>query len=366
MIQAVDVERLASEPSSEARINVAEKIAADFKNGEFGEKEKKIAIEIFRILVSDVEKKVRQILSNHLCDSMDAPHDVIFKLASDIKEVSLPVLERSYVLSESDLVEITQKSYDEDIMATIARRDIVSRELSAALLKKANINVIQTLLRNKNANIDEDGFYQIYDHYSDNNSVLELMAKNGSIPVTLAEKLFVVVSDEVKKILIKKYNISFNVATDSAKYARELATLGLATDDMLGMDMEQLVEHLYRNGRLTLSIIIRSLCFGNLSFFEYAMAKLAGVQVMNTRILVLDNGNGFEALYRKADLPREMFMAVSYLLKVVLDETALGRYNRTDFKYRLASRILKDNAAARIEYMDYIVLIIKNNMVENA
>src|ERR1700729_1340891 len=118
MIQASDLERLANEPSSEARVNVAEKIASDFRNGDFSDKEKKIAVEIFRILVSDVEKKVRLILSHYLGDSMDAPHDVMFKLASDIKEVSLPVLERSYVLSENDLVEITQKSYDEDIMNT--------------------------------------------------------------------------------------------------------------------------------------------------------------------------------------------------------------------------------------------------------
>lgn len=366
MIEASDVKRLANEPSSEARIDIAEKIAAEFKGGEFSDKEKKVAIDIFRILVNDVEKRVRQVLSAHLSESMDAPHDVILKLASDTKEISLPVLEHSYVLTESDLVEITERSYDQDIMSAIARRDIVSRELSTALLKKSNLVVIETLLRNKNATIDENGFNHIYDNCQGNNSILDLMAKNGGVPLSLAEKLFVVVSDEVKKILVKKYNISFNVANDSAKYVRELATLGLIDNAMVGMEVEALVGHLHKNNRLSMSLVIRSLCVGNLGFFEHAMAKLANVSVLNARILILDGDAGFDGLYKKSGLPPEMFMAMSYLLKVVLDETALGRYNRNDFKYRLASRILKDNIASTIEYMDYIVLIIKGNMVENA
>lgn len=366
MIEASDVKRLANEPSSEARIDIAEKIAVEFKKGDFSDKEKKIAIEIFRILVGDVEKKVRQVLSTHLSGSMDAPHDVILKLANDIKEISLPVLEHSYVLTESDLVEITEKSYDQEVMSAIARRDMVSRELSTALLKKSNLAIIETLLKNKNASIDDNGFQRIYDECQDNTSMLELMAKNGGVPLSLAEKLFVVVSDEVKKILVKKYNISFDVANDSARYVRELATLGLIDNAMVGMEVEALISHLHKNNRLTLSLLIRSLCFGNLSFFEHAIAKLADVPVLNGRILVLDGDNGFEALYKKSGLPQEMFMAIKYLLKVVLDETAMGRYNRNDFKYRLASRILKDKMASSIEYMDYIILIIKGNMVESA
>jgi len=365
IIKPSDVQKLIEEPSAEARINIAEKITEGFNSGEFGINEKRIAIEIFRILVNDIENRVRKVLSIQLAKSMDAPYDIILKLANDIKDIALPVLQHSYVLTESDLVEITQKSDDVDIMSAIAIRETVSRELSAALLKKSNIVVIETLLRNKNASIEESGLHTIYDTCSDNSSILELMAKRGSIPITLAEKLFVVVSDEVKKILTKKYNISFQVADDSAKYARELATLGLIDESMYGMEIEALVSHLHENGRLTLSIVIRALCVGNIRFFEYAIAKLAGVPHSNARILILDLGRGFESLYEKTALPMEMFAAVRYLLRIALEETALGRYQRNDFRHRLASRISRDNNASKIEYMDYIITIIQNNTVEN-
>jgi len=364
LIQASDVQKLASERSVETRMDVVEKIASGFAGEDFGANEKRIAIEIFRIIVNDVEKKVRQVLSVNLAESMEAPHDVILKLANDIKDVALPVLKNSYVLSENDLIDITRNSTDVEIMSTIAKRDIVSRELSAELIRKSNLTVTETLLRNKNANIDDLGFVDIYEKCANNAPVMELMAKRNSIPATIAEKIFVAVSDEVKKILIKKYNVSFQVANDSAQYARELATLGLVGDEVHKMEMEELVEHLDRNGRLTLSLIIRSLCFGNMRFFEYAMAKLAGISIMNAKILILDRENGFESLYRKTVLPMEMFMAIRYLLFAVLDETALGRYSRNDFRNRLASRLSRDATASKIEYMDYIIMIVQNNMVD--
>lgn len=364
LIELSDVQKLANERSADTRVDIVGKIASGFTNGDFGLSEKKIAIEIFRIIVNDVEKKVRRTLSMNLAHSMEAPHDVILKLANDEKDVSLPVLQHSYVLSESDLIEITQKASDVEIMSIIASRDIVSRELSDELIKKTNAAVTEALLRNKNSNINDTGYNTIYGTFNETSSVLELLAQRNSIPATLVEKIFVAVSDEVKGILVKKYNVSFQVATDSAQYARELATLGLIGDDLGKMEMGDLVEHLDHNGRLSLSLIIRSLCFGNLRFFEFAMAKLAGISTMNAKILILDRDQGFESLYRKTTLPAEMFPAIRYLLLAVLDETALGRYSRTDFRNRLATRLSKDPAAGKIEYMDYIIMIIQNNMVD--
>lgn len=365
-IQLSDLQKLTSDPSVDVRVDVTEKIAFGFKSGDFAANERRIAVEIFRILVGDIEKRVRIALSAQLADSMDAPHDVILKLANDINEVALPVLRNSFVLTESDLIDITGRSNNTEIMSAIARRDIVSRELSAALLKKSDITVVENLLRNKNSSIDEKGFNNIFDVYTGKPSILELMAKRGNIPVTLAEKLFVVVSDEVKKILTKQYNISFQVANDSAQYVRELATLGLVDDAMHKMGMEELVGHLHKNGRLTLSLVIRSLCYGNIRFFEHAMAKLADIPHLNARIIILDRENGFEKLYAKTGLPMEMFSAIRYLLNIVMEETALGRYQRNDFRQRLASRISKESAASKIEYMDYIITLIQNNMVVNS
>jgi uncharacterized protein (DUF2336 family) len=365
-IQQSDLQKLIQEPSGAARAEVAQKVAMGFAAGEFNAGERHLATEIFRLLLNDAEVAVRKMLSAHLAASMDAPHDVILRLAQDITEVALPVLEQSYVLSEDDLIAITQSTQNVVIMSAIAHRDTVSRELSETLLKKSNVAVIEALLSNKSANIDEHSLSKIYDACGDNGSILELMVKRGGLPVTLAEKLFVAVSDEMKKVLTHQYKLSLQVADDTTKDARELVTLGLVDTDMRTGDIAKLVDQLHKQGRLTLSLIIRSLCLGDMRFFEHAIAKLADVPVQNAQILVLDEGEGFAALYKTSCLPMELYSATHHLLRIAMEETSFGRYQRNDFKQRLASRLAHDEATRNIEYMDYILTLIQNNARDTA
>jgi uncharacterized protein (DUF2336 family) len=353
--------KLSQEPSGTARVEVAKEVASGFAGGQFNAGEKQIAIEIFRLLVGDAEIQVRKMLSAQLSHSMEAPHDVVLKLAQDITEVAVHVLENSYVLTEDDLVAITQSTQDVGVMLSIARRETVSRELSGTLIRKSNATVVEALLRNKSASIDEEALNTIYTSSAKNASILELMVKRGGLPVTLAEKLFVAVSDEMKKVLTQQYKLSLQVADSTVKDVRELATLGLVDTEMHTMDIVKLVNQLYIQGRLTLSIIIRSLCLGDMRFFEHAMAKLADIPVTNAQILLLDQGEtGFGSLYKTTCLPMELFPATYYLLKVVLEETSYGRYRRSDFRQRLANRLITDDAANQIEYMDYLLTLIQN------
>ena len=46
---------------------------------------------------------------------------------------------------------------------------------------------------------------------------------------------------------------------------------------------KMLVEALVRNRRLTPSILLRAICVGDLGFFKAALAKMAGISVLNAR-----------------------------------------------------------------------------------
>src|SRR5581483_9850867 len=97
-VSRLDLQQLAREPSGKARAVVAEKIASGFTAGEFSAAEKQIAVEIFRLLLSDAEVQVRKMLSTHLAASMEVPRDVALSLAKDNAEVAVPMLQYSYVL----------------------------------------------------------------------------------------------------------------------------------------------------------------------------------------------------------------------------------------------------------------------------
>src|SRR5262249_54499092 len=152
-------------------------------------------------------------------------------------------------------------------------------------------------------------------------------------------------SEEMKGRLAHMYRLPMIMVEEAAEDAREWATLGMAAPEgnpalSSEADLEELVDQLYKNNRLTYSLVIRSLCTGDMGFFEAAVARLAGVPRVNARILLFDGGPlGFRAIYEKASMPEGFFEAICILLKISLEETGYGHFRREDFRQRVIARI---------------------------
>ena len=71
-----DVNRLSLDPSAENKIITVNKLSSLYVQPNLTLRERKLAEDIFRIMVEDVEIKVRQILSDCLKNAKDIPHDV--------------------------------------------------------------------------------------------------------------------------------------------------------------------------------------------------------------------------------------------------------------------------------------------------
>ena len=363
-VTGMDVKKLTNEPSGRVRSMVAAKIAADYRSGNFSKAEAQIASDIFRILMKDVEKKVRKTLSEQLCMSPNVPHDIIMHLAQDENEVAIPVLESSIVLTEDDLMAIVRSTGEVIKLCAIARRDTVSEGLSACLLETRNENVLTTLFENRGANIAEKDMLIAWSQISSSKSLLETLVHRGGLPLSVAEKVYYVVSDELKRHMARSYKIGLPVADKAASDAREWEMLGILPSDGAispdnDEDVEDLIDQLYMGNRLTHSILIRSLCVGALSIFEAGIARLAGVPRVNARILLMDSGSlGFQAIYKVANMPEGFYEAIRVLLRISLEETEFGRNKRADFRKRVIDRIYMEGHHRSVENMEYLLSII--------
>src|SRR5277367_2306146 len=134
----MDVKTLTEEPSSKVRGQLAGKIAMDYRSGSFTAAEAGIANDIFRLLIRDVEKNVRQALAEQLAYCANTPRDIIVRLANDEAEVAAPVLEYSSVLTEEDLIAIVQSSQEVVKLRAVARRSNVSADLASCLVQAHN------------------------------------------------------------------------------------------------------------------------------------------------------------------------------------------------------------------------------------
>ena len=88
----------------------------------------------FAAILTDPNPIVRRALAEALADSPDAPHHLVAALAFDQLAVSAPVLRRSPVLQDHDLVELIGEGVAQTQML-IAGRSRISPPVAAALIE---------------------------------------------------------------------------------------------------------------------------------------------------------------------------------------------------------------------------------------
>lgn len=341
-----DVARLLANPTGDQRAEIAEKIAG--QHAELSDSERKLAEDIFRLMVKDAEVRVRAALSRQLKESQLVPHDVAIALARDVDNVALPMLQFSEVLTDEDLVEIV-RSQSSDKQVAVASRPRVSAQVADALVDTSNESVVATLVSNQGAELTENTLNRVVAEFGKSDKVGEGLINRDGLPLTVAERLMAVVSDNLRDKLMARQNLSPEAAASLMIQAREMAVLGL-TDS--GTDVAKLVDHLYRNGRLTPSIILRAICMGDTTFFETAISKLARIKLENARTLIHDAGKrGFDALFDKAGLPKVFFRAMRAAIDVSYEMEYDGLpHDRERFSRRMIERILTQYGDLGVEF----------------
>ena len=223
-----DVKRLLTSPDAETRAEIAGKIAAQHPG--LTETQRKMAEDIFRIMVKDAEVRVREALSQQLKSNSMVPNDIALTLAHDVDTVALPILQFSEVLSESDLIELV-KSQDSDPgkRNALAQRSHVSASLADALVETGDGKAVATLVANKGADLTDTTLANVVERYSaTNNEVGAALADRPGLPVTIVERLLNRVSESLRAQLAKRPDLSPEMATSLLIQAREQAVLGIS------------------------------------------------------------------------------------------------------------------------------------------
>jgi uncharacterized protein (DUF2336 family) len=336
-LSQADVVRLLQEPSPLIRAEVAGKVATEIDNNTLNEKELSLVHDIVRIMAKDVETQVRQSLSLSLRHATRLPHDVAVKLANDVEIVALPILEHSTVLTDGDLIEIIKKGSEQKQQA-IAIRAEVSETLSDAIISDAGEKAVTKLMENKAAKISEHSMTKAVQKFERSEPIKSAMVHREKLPPTIAERLINLVSEQLREHLVTNHEISSKVASDILMRSCERALISMTSGSSTA-EIEKLVGEMFAKKRLTPSIVMRSLCMGDLAFFESAVAIMANVPLLNARILLHDAGRlGLKTLYEKAGLPSNLFPVVRIALDVV-HETEMEDTNHGFEKYR--ARVLE-------------------------
>ncbi|HEY6335956.1 MAG TPA: DUF2336 domain-containing protein [Alphaproteobacteria bacterium] len=340
-------EALAADPSTERRAATANEVAHELADVAMSEHERGIALEILEHLAKDVERQVREVLAEQVKSIPSISPSLARTLASDIESVALPVIRFSPVLSEDDLLALVRQGNTAKQVA-IAKRENVTERVSEALVDTGKPVVVSSLLENQSAMIGEKSLHKVVDRFHGDEAMNSLLIKRATLPLAVTARLIETVSDSLRKHLVERHGLSWNVAHELSRQAGDGALLERVISDPRVAEVERLVDELYEKGKLSPTILLRALCLGDGHFFAVATARLAGVPIENATPLIYDQGQfGFKAIYTKAGHPPELFRAFRSAVESISDVKNVKQESWSqDHSRRVVERLAREHNAA--------------------
>lgn len=274
-------------------------------------------------VLDDPNPDVRHALARSLAREETAPRHLVRSLAFDQPKVAAPVLLRSPVLSDYDLVELIGEG-DARCQLLIARREHVSAAVAAALIEVADMRICLALINNPGAAIVSSSFVRIAERFGSVSEIRAAMLARSDLPVQVRQGLTQALCDALGACGLFNGLVRPERGKRVIRDAWERATMDLAAS-CSEADLRALIAHLQDTGRLTVALILRALLQGDWTFMVASLAYLSGLPERRVSKLAADRrGAGFQALYTKADLPASVYEGFRTAVAAVRDARAQG------------------------------------------
>jgi uncharacterized protein (DUF2336 family) len=318
------------------------------------------------MLLDDPSPLVRSALSEVFASSQKAPLVVVHALAADQPDVALPVLSRSPLLLEDDLVDLIATGQTATQLA-IAGRALLSRPLAAAIAEVGSAEACLALLENPDATIAQFSVDRMVERFGHLAAIRENLVARNDLPMSTRQALLSKLSQMLAGFVTSRHWLGTEHAEYAAREACEKATLALAADTPYD-EIAALMQHLRQSGQLTAGMILRALLSGNVVLFEEALTELSGLPLDRVTGYIHDkNISGFHALYRKAGLPDVAYPAFREALAAMRDGILIGEQGGVArLKRRMVERVLARCASERGPEMASLLALLRRFAVEAA
>jgi uncharacterized protein (DUF2336 family) len=354
---------LRTAPSGE-RAEATSALARAFLYSDLTENDRAAAEGAMIMLLDDPSPLVRRALAEVFAGCADAPPTVVHALAHDQPDVADPILRRSPLLLDADLVEAVAGGETERQIA-IASRAQLPCSVSAALAEVGSAEACLVLLENEDAETVPFSLDRIVQRFGHLAAIRDAILSRHDLPAPTRQALVVKLSDTLAEFVTSRAWLAEDRARRITREACEKATIELAAESQED-EVRPLVSHLRESGQLNAGLILRSLLSGNVELFEEALADLAHVPLTRVVGIVHDRrGAGFRALYEKAGLPISTFPAFREALEAMREEGFMfepGQASR--LKRRIIERTLTRCESEAHDEIEPLLMLLRRYAAE--
>lgn len=225
---------LAKEPSSERRRQLLREVTDLFLESpeDLSTAEVDQFSEIMGRVAFDLEMAVRRELAERLAGEGAAPSDLVSRLANDEIAVAGPILERSGVLRNADLLAIVKGRGQAHLLA-VSKRQTVSEEVSDALVERGDDTVLESLAGNAGATLSRGAMEVMVTRSETDEALREPLVMRHNLPPDLMNEMFLWVSSALcAHILEANADLDEDeIDTMIAESSRSVSDKGQAPED---------------------------------------------------------------------------------------------------------------------------------------
>lgn len=288
MLNAEDLLAMARRKSVEGRSRLAQVVSDLFLDrNTLSDAERSMVFDILHRLIGEVERDLRAQLADRLAEIPDAPKTLINELANDDIEIAYPILSKSPVLADEDLIEIIHHRTKEHRLAIAIRSDL-SSPLSEALVATGDEQIIRTLLENESASLSIETMQYLVEESRRVNFYQEPLVGRKDLPEDLALKMLDWVSDTLKAHILNKHGFSEEALTPLFSSIQKTAAHRFGVEAKDPMRAYALADTLEKSGNLTPDILVPALREGTVSLFFALFCKLTQLDGAQAQRIVYD------------------------------------------------------------------------------
>ena len=284
-------------------------------------REAALLFDILEKLILEVELSVRKQLSSTLSEREDTPRDLARMLANDVIDVAYPMLVKSKVLEDGDLIQVILDKATEHQVA-ITKRDTVSEQVSDSLIGTGNKPVVRALLQNEGARIEPEALSDLVEQAMDDPDLQEPLVRRKDLPEDLAMRMYNWVGEALRKHIEERFHDealpNWTEADDAVSTAvREALREDIFAGELAGDGDDDPAFHSgntdYRPHPRTL---VKALKDGDIYRFEELFRDLTDLNAGSVAKVLYDSGPEAIAIACKATgVDREVFAEILALLQ---------------------------------------------------
>jgi len=307
---------LAREKSAESRSRLSQIIVDLFDNqaSVLTERQRTLMYGILQTVIGDIESSVRQAVAGRLALMDDVPRELVSQLANDEANIAFPILSKSGLLRDNDLVEIIKLRTEEHMLAITMRRN-VSETVTQALVDAGHEPVIISLLKNANAKISETTMEYLVEQSQRVDSFEEPILNRDDLNPQLAKRMFLWVSAALRQHIISEFDLDKSTVDELLEQVTSEEISGKPLPEKKKVD--QLADVLKDEGLVTVDMLLTALNEGEVPLFIALFSKVTKLREhLVQRLLFEQGGEGLAITCKAIGMSPDEFARLFELSKV--------------------------------------------------